>query len=79
MIQTIIRRMGKTTRTKKWKYIYYPNGNEELYNLEYDLDENENLSDDTKYSKAKYIMKEKILDWSITASETIQIAEKWLV
>ena len=70
---------GKMARTKKWKYNYYPKGYEEFYDLENDPDELNNLSDSIDYSQAKLEMKERMMDWLITASETDQIAEKWLV
>ena len=70
---------GKMARTKKWKYNYYPKGYEELYDLENDPDELNNLADNADYSQAKLEMKERMMDWLITASETDQIAEKWLV
>lgn len=70
---------GKMARTKKWKYNYYPKGYEELYDLENDPDELSNLADNPEFSEAKYEMKERMIDWLITASETDQIAEKWLI
>ncbi len=68
---------AKMVRTKKWKYNYYPEGYEELYDLENDPKEFRNLASSRRDVANE--MKGRILDWQITASETEQIAEEWLV
>ncbi len=69
----------KMVRTKKWKYNYYPKGYQELFDMENDPGENNNLSADPDYKKVVDEMKNRILDWLLTASETDQIAQKWLI
>jgi len=68
---------AKMVRTKKWKYNYYPEGFEELYDLENDPKETRNLAESQPDIARE--MKGRILDWILTASETEQIAERWLV
>ena len=46
-------------RTKKWRYIHYFNGDEELYNLQKDPNEWNNLAKDPEYSSLKQEFKEK--------------------
>ena len=70
---------GKMIRSKRWKYNYYPPSQQELYDLENDPDEFHNLADDPGYQKVVSEMKERLLDWLITATETEQIAPRWLV
>jgi arylsulfatase A-like enzyme len=70
---------GKMIRTKRWKYNYYPEGFHELYDLENDPKEYNNLADNYEYKSIVAEMKGRLLDWLITASETDQIAEKWLI
>ncbi len=69
----------KMVRTKKWKYNYYPKGYEELFDLENDPEERINLYADPQHKKVVDEMKSRILDWLLTASETDQIAPKWLI
>jgi len=69
----------KMVRTKKWKYNYYPKGFQELFDVENDPGEYINLSADPEYKKVVDEMKSRILDWLVTASETDQIAQKWLI
>jgi iduronate 2-sulfatase len=68
---------AKMVRTRKWKYNYYPEGYEELYDLESDPKETQNLSNLKRGVAIE--MRGRILDWLLTASETEQIAEHWLV
>jgi arylsulfatase A-like enzyme len=68
---------AKMVRTRKWKYNYYPEGYEELYDLEADPRETRNLY---KVRKGVAIeMRGRILDWLLTVSESEQIAAQWLV
>ncbi|MCP4787930.1 MAG: sulfatase-like hydrolase/transferase [Fuerstiella sp.] len=68
---------AKMVRTRKWKYNYYPEGYEELYDLESDPKETRNLSSVKKGVAIE--LRGRILDWLLTASESEQIAEHWLV
>jgi arylsulfatase A-like enzyme len=70
---------GKMVRTKRWKFNYYPQGYQELYDLENDPSEFNNLANEPEYRKVVEEMKGHILDWLITASETDQIAPRWLI
>ena len=70
---------GKMVRTQKWKYNYYPGGGEELYDLENDPLESTNLAGDLEYDVTLKAMKQRLLDWMITATETEQIAPQWLI
>jgi arylsulfatase len=70
---------GKMIRSKRWKYNYYPTAQQELYDLENDPGEYQNLADDPKYKAVVDEMKGRLLDWLITATETEQIAPRWLV
>jgi len=70
---------AKMVRTHKWKYIYYPEGYGELYDLENDPTEQHNLISDPKHQSTVADLKDKILHWLVTADETEQIAEKWLL
>ncbi|MBI9016193.1 MAG: sulfatase [Phycisphaerae bacterium] len=49
-----------SVRTKKWRYIHYNNGNEELYDHDSDPYEWDNLADDDRYEKVKIEMKARI-------------------
>jgi choline-sulfatase len=70
---------GKMIRSKRWKYNYYPPSQQELYDLENDPDEYQNLADDPACQTVVAEMKGRLLDWLITATETEQIAPRWLV
>lgn len=51
----------------------------ELFDLENDPEERINLYADPEHKKVVDEMKSRILDWLLTASETDQIAPKWLI
>ena len=70
---------AKMIRTKRWKYNYYPKGHQELYDLNHDPGELINLAGDIKYKSISEELKGHLLDWLITASETDQIAPRWLI
>jgi len=70
---------AKMVRTQKWKYNYYPPSYQELYDLENDPHELDNLAADPVYKKVIDEMKERILNWLVTADETDQIAKEWLI
>jgi len=70
---------AKMVLTDRWKYNYYPDYDGELYDLYNDPFENQNLFGDPKYKSICEDLKERILYWLITASETDQIAPKWLL
>lgn len=68
---------AKMVRTGRWKYNYYPDYDGELYDLRNDPYEERNLVNDPKYKSIRDELKERILYWLITASETDQIAPMW--
>ena len=70
---------AKMVRTRRWKYNYYPPGHEELFDLENDPGEFVNLAGDPDYGDIRADMHQRMVNWLITATETDQIAEKWLV
>jgi choline-sulfatase len=69
---------AKMVRTHRWKYVYYPEGFEELYDLQSDPHEMNNLADDVTHRDQIYEMKDHLLHWLTTADETDQIAPRWL-
>lgn len=69
---------AKMVRTKRWKYIYYPDGFEELYDLETDPNEMSNLAHNDDFRDQIYEMKDLLLHWLTTADEADQIAPRWL-
>lgn len=70
---------AKMVRTRRWKYNYYPEGYEELYDLENDPLEQQNLSSDPELQNVVDELKGRILDWLITTTEVEQIAPRWLL
>jgi arylsulfatase len=70
---------AKMVRTRRWKYNYYPEGFEELYDLLNDPHEQRNLAGDPASQAVVQEMKGRILDWLITTTETEQIAPKWVI
>jgi len=50
-----------TIRTKKWRYILYKNGDEELYDHDKDPQEWHNVADDAEFAVIKKELKETLL------------------
>ncbi len=69
---------AKMVRTRRWKYVYYPDGDAELYDLQADPQEMNNLADDAEHRERTYEMKDRLLHWLTTADEADQIAPRWL-
>ncbi len=69
---------AKMVRTRRWKFVYYPEGFAELYDLQADPDEMTNLAEDPEHREQVYVMKDRLLHWLTTADETDQIAPRWL-
>lgn len=64
----------KMARTKKWKYIHDAMGDiDELYDMENDPYELNNLIDEPQYEKVVQEMKERLLKWSLETEDTIGI------
>lgn len=70
---------AKMVRTRRWKYNYYPEGYAELYDLQNDPKERRNLAGRADHQGVEQEMKERLLKWLVTASETDQIAPRWLM
>ena len=70
---------AKMVRTARWKLNYYPGHGGELYDLKNDPGEMTNLYTDPARQPIVREMKERILEWMITADENDQIAPKWLL
>ncbi len=70
---------AKMVRTKRWKYVYYPDGDAELYDLENDPREKHNIAKEPAQKAVVDEMKDRLLNWMITADEADQIAPRWLI
>ncbi|MSU25162.1 MAG: hypothetical protein EXS32_15250 [Opitutus sp.] len=70
---------AKMVRTARWKYNYYPEGFAELYDLQTDPGERVNLAGRAEAHAVEAEMKDRLLRWLTTASETDQIAPRWRV
>ena len=68
---------AKMVRTSRWKLNYYPGNDGELYDLSTDPGETRNLYEDAGRQIVVREMKDRLLEWMITADETDQIAPKW--
>ena len=68
---------AKMVRSRRWKYNYYPGNGEELYDLETDPREVNNLAAQPEHRQRVQDMRQALLDWLITADETDQIAPRW--
>ena len=70
---------AKMARTNRWKLNYYVGYGGELYDLENDPGEWDNLYDDPARQGIVRELKGALLDWMISADENDQIARKWLI
>lgn len=70
---------AKMVRSNRWKYNYYPEGYEELYDLRNDPNEQQNRAGDSSCKAVVSEMKSCLLDWLINSVETDQIAPTWLI
>lgn len=70
---------AKMVRTRRWKYIYYPDGYEELYDMQNDPHERQNLAADPARKLIVDDLRQRLLNWLITADEVDQIAPKWVI
>ncbi|MBM3736391.1 MAG: hypothetical protein FJW39_11450 [Acidobacteria bacterium] len=69
----------KMVRTRRWKFNYYPGHGPELYDLQEDPGEIRNLMREPDPPAIAAELKQRLLDWMITADEADQIAPRWLV
>ncbi len=70
---------AKMIRTSRWKLNHYVGNGGELYDLEADPGERRNLYSDAAHQRTVRELKDRLLDFLITAGETDQIAPRWLV
>ena len=70
---------AKMVRTNKWKLNYYVGHSGELYDLENDPGEWSNLYSDPRHRSIVSELKDRLMDWLITADENDQIARRWLI
>ena len=70
---------AKMVRTRRWKYNYYPDGYEELYDLQADSRERQNLAGDPAHRPVVDDLRQRLLNWLITADEVDQIAPRWVI
>ena len=78
-IKGILHPDAKMVRTRRWKYVYYINGCAELYDLHNDPLEQCNLAAEPGQAAVVADLKQRLLNWLITADETDQIAPRWLI
>ena len=70
---------AKMIRTVRWKYNHYAGHGGELYDLRNDPGEERNLYSSASHQSVVREMKDRLLDFLITADETDQIAPRWLL
>jgi arylsulfatase A-like enzyme len=66
-------------RTVRWKYCYYPDGYDELYDIQADPFERVNLVDRAELREVVLDMRTQLLNWLINSTETDQIAPRWIL
>lgn len=78
----IDRAMGRMVRTKDWKYVHFDTLRPQLFDLNTDPDELNNLGSDPDYSAVRNTMKGYLLDWSLERKMRITVdhdrAASWL-
>ena len=70
---------AKMVRTRRWKYNYYPDGYEELYDLQNDPHEHRSVAADPAHKPIADDLRKRLLNWLITADEVDQIAPRWVI
>ncbi len=70
---------AKMLRSDRWKLNYYANGEGELYDLDNDPGEERNLFADPVRQPVVGEMKDRLLEWMMTADETDQIEPRWRI
>jgi len=70
---------AKMVRTARWKYNYYPEGHAELYDLKNDPHEQRNLAADPAQKAVVDEMRQRLMNWLITADEADQVAPRWII
>ena len=70
---------AKMVRSHRWKLNYYAGGEGELYDVDNDPGEESNLFADPDRRPVVREMKDRLLDWMMTADETDQIEPRWRI
>ncbi|MCB1021689.1 MAG: sulfatase-like hydrolase/transferase [Acidobacteria bacterium] len=68
---------AKMVRTHRWKLVQYAGGEGELYDLEGDPNEQQNLYKESAHAKTVAQLQQRLLLWLMRADETDQIAPRW--
>ena len=78
----IDRAMGRMVRTKDWKYVHFDTLAPQLFDLNSDPDELDDLGSDPEYEAVRTSMKALLLDWSLDRKMRITVdqdkAASWL-
>ena len=64
---------AKMFRTRRWKYCYYLDGQQELYDMEVDPLELSNLADIPKHESLINGFRRQLLDWCIATEDTLPV------
>jgi hypothetical protein len=64
---------GKMVRTDRWKYAWYANGEEELYDSALDPDELTNLATDPIHDGLKRDLREQVLSWCVQTEDQLPL------
>ena len=64
---------GKMVRTTRWKYAWYLNGDEELYDLETDPDELVNLAGEEGHGAKTRELRDRILHWTVENEDPLPV------
>lgn len=65
-----LRTRRATVRTERYRYVYWPGGLEQLYDLEGDPDALTNLADNPDLADVKAALRERTLHWLLETSDT---------
>ncbi|MEZ5362835.1 MAG: sulfatase-like hydrolase/transferase [Bryobacterales bacterium] len=68
---------AKMVRTRRWKLVQYAGGEGELYDLEADPNEQQNLYTESTHAETVAQLQQRLLLWLMRADETDQIAPRW--
>jgi arylsulfatase A-like enzyme len=64
---------GKMVRTLEWKYAWYANGDEELYDLRADPDELSNLATSPEHEERVRAFKDRLLLWTVETEDPLPL------
>ncbi|HVE75547.1 MAG TPA: sulfatase-like hydrolase/transferase [Actinomycetota bacterium] len=64
---------AKMVRNQRWKYVWYANCDEELYDLQDDPDELSNIAGATEHDELKRELKDALLEWTVETEDTLPL------